>query len=254
MQYSKTWLATGVMNNRVRNSAGEDLGKIEDLVIDPRSGNIDYAILSFGGVLGMGNKLFPIPWSAISIAPSRDYSIVDIDKESLRRAPSFERDVWPDLADSSWRTRIHNHYGHLRPVPADRRVYAERRPVRRGISVAGAILLVCLVLALGWLTYLVSTRGWDQARQDIKASMQSAAYAAKETSQDAALTAKVKTALSLSKRVPSDKINVDSKNGVVTLRGEVPSTDVASTAESVVRDVPGVSDVANHLYVAGQSQ
>jgi sporulation protein YlmC with PRC-barrel domain len=254
MQYSKTWLATGVMNNRVRNSGGEDLGKIEDLVIDPQSGNVDYAILSFGGVLGMGNKLFPIPWSAIGMAPSRDYFIVDIDKESLKRAPSFERDVWPDLADSGWRNRIQGHYGRPRPVAGERRVYAERRPVRRGISAAGAILLVCLVLALGWLTYLISTRGWDQARQDITASMQRAAYAAKETSQDATLTAKVKTALSLSKRVPSNDINVDSKSGVVTLSGQVPSPDVAGAVESVVRDVPGVSNVENHLYVAGRSQ
>src|SRR5262249_28001330 len=154
-----------------------------------------------------------------------------IDKETLRRAPSFERDVWPNLSDPAWRRRMHDHYGRLYPVPNDRSIYAERRPARRGISVAGAILLLCLVLALGWFTYLVSTRGWDQAQQDVKSTFQGAAYAAKETSQDATLTAKVKTALSLSKRVPSDKISVDTQNGVVTLRGDVPSSDVAKTAE-----------------------
>src|SRR5437660_3787351 len=134
------------------------------------------------------------------------------------------------------------------------KIYVEKRPERRGMPVLGSILLICLFLGMVWVAYVIGTRGWDQAKQDIASTVQSAAYAAKESSQDAALTAKVKTALSLSKRVPSDKINVDSKNGVVTLRGEVPSTDIASATESLVRDVPGVSDVENHLYVAGRSQ
>ncbi len=55
-------LAT-LLNSRVRNSAGEDLGKIEDVVIDAETGSIRYAILSFNGVGGMGDKLFPVPWS-----------------------------------------------------------------------------------------------------------------------------------------------------------------------------------------------
>jgi sporulation protein YlmC with PRC-barrel domain len=258
MQYSNVWLATTLLHDRVRNSAGEDLGKVEDIAIDPASGAIQYAILSFGGVLGMGDKLFPIPWSAIRMSPSGDHLLVDIDKETLRRAPSFERDVWPNLSDPTWRSRMDDHYGRRahrvvddRRVYDDRRDYVDRRPARRGVSVAGTILLICLVLALGWLTYLVSTRGWDQAKQDVKSTLQGAAYAAKETSQDAALTTKVKTALSLSKRIPSDKINVDSQNGVVTLRGEVPSAEVAKAAEDTVRDVPGVTDVHNHLFAPG---
>src|SRR5262245_18498004 len=104
------------------------------------------------------------------------------------------------------------------------------------------------------MTFLVATRGWDQARQDIRSSFQSAAYAAKETSRDAALTSKVKAAFALSKRIPSDKIDVDSQGDVVTLRGEVPSHAVRDLAESVARDVPGVSEVHNHLYAVSRSQ
>ena len=79
-------------------------------------------------------------------------------------------------------------------------------------------------------------------------------FAAKETSQDAALTAKVKTALSLSKRIPSGEINVDANNDVVTLRGEVPNEQTRSLAEQIARDVPGVREVQNHLYAVSHSQ
>src|SRR5207249_3134906 len=116
-----------------------------------------------------------------------------------------------DMADPVLRRSIHDHYVTDRPVVVterpvvhERHVHVDRHvaPPRQGMSVLAGILVVCLVLGLAWMTFLVSTRGWDQARQDIKSSLQGAVYAAKETSLDAALTTKVKTALSLSKRVP----------------------------------------------------
>ena len=269
MQKTNVWLATSLLNHRVRNAAGEDLGKIEDVVIDPDTGNVQFAILSFGGVLGMGEKLFPIPRSALRIAPAGDYFLLDIDKETLKRAPGYERNALPNMADPAWRREIHGYYGHEyspdyvrpdyereRPVLTERRVILDRereRP-RRGLGLVGGILLVCLVMGLAWMTYLVATRGWDQAKEDVRSSLQSAAYAAKETSRDAAVTAKVKTALSLSKRIPADKIDVDSEGDVVTMRGEVPSEQVRTLAESIASDVPGVSEVRNHLFVLSQSQ
>src|SRR6516165_12814247 len=104
---------------------------------------------------------------------------------------------------------------------------------QRGVSLIGALLIIVLVLILAWAAGQVSTKGWDQARQDMRNAVQGVAYAAKETSQDAALTAKVKTALALSRRVPASKIDVDSKDGVVTLRGDVPSDDASTQAESI---------------------
>jgi len=257
MQTSNVWLATALINARVRNSAGENLGKIEDVAIDPVSGNVQYAILSFGGMLGMGDKLFPIPWSSLRFSPSRDYVLLDIDQENFRRAPGFQRNAWPDMSDPVWRRSVDDYYGRQGPVVvSDRPVVTgpRRVPARRGMSVVGAILLLCLVLVLGWMTYLVSTRGWDQAKEDMRASIERAAYAAKETSHDAALTTKVKTALSLSKRIPADKIDVDSQGSVVTLRGEVPSDEIRDLTESVARDVPGVSEVHNHLFAVSRGQ
>jgi len=256
MERSNVWLATTLLNARVRSSAGENLGKIEDLAIDPATGNLEYAILSFGGVVGMGKKLVPVPWTSLGISTSRDYVLFDADKESLLNAPSFAPDAWADLSDPGWRRRVSDYYGGPRVAAVNRPVYVPPRtvPARQGMSVVAAILLIIGVLFLGWMTFLVSTRGWDQAKQDVKSSFQSAAYAAKETSKDAALTSKVKTALALSKRIPSDKINVDSDGNVVTLRGEVPSQETRDLAERIVKDVPGVGEVHNHLYAISGSQ
>ena|SRR5438105_5169644 len=152
---------------------------------------------------------------------------------------------------------MQNSNGNTPPVVPERTVYVERRavvPARHGISLLAGIALICLFLALAWTTFLVSTRGWEQARQDIKSSLQGAAYAAKETSHDAALTTKVKTALALSKRIPSGQITVDSEGDIVTLRGEVPSEEVRNLAESIARDVSGVREVHNHIFAINRTQ
>jgi len=257
MQTSNVWLATALINARVRNSAGHDLGKIEDVAFDPVSGNLQYIILSSGGVLGMGDRLFPIPLSSITLSASRDHVLLDVDPETLKRAPSFQRSAWPDVSDPAWPRTIDDYYGRQRPVVVSERriVNGPRRvPARRGVSIVGVILLLCLVVAVAWVTYLVSTRGWDEAKQDMRTSIERAAYAAKETSQDAALTTKVKAALSLSRRIPAGKIDVDSQGSVVTLRGEVPSEEIRDLTESVARDVPGVSEVHNHLFAVSRTQ
>jgi hyperosmotically inducible protein len=106
-----------------------------------------------------------------------------------------------------------------------------------------------LLIGLGWLAFKVSTQGWERTKSDVVNSVQGAAYAMKETSEDATLTAKVQTAFSLSSRIPPGaKINVDSQDGIVTLRGEVASLEVREHAEAIARDVPGVRDVRNHIY------
>src|SRR4030095_10226007 len=134
MQISNVWLASALVNAPVRNTAGEDLGKIEDVVIDPQTGNIQYVILSFGGVLGINKKLFPIPWSSFSASRTRDYVLLDIPKDTLRRAPGFERGAWPDMADPGWQRRIDDYYGTDRRGLADRPcVVEQRRTGGRGV-------------------------------------------------------------------------------------------------------------------------
>jgi sporulation protein YlmC with PRC-barrel domain len=100
--------------DKVVNSAGEDLGEIKDIMLDVPSGRVAYAVLSFGGILGMGDKLFAIPWQALKLDPENHRFILDADKETLENAPGFDKDHWPSMADQSWATDIHSYY-HSRP-------------------------------------------------------------------------------------------------------------------------------------------
>jgi len=255
MQSSNVWSATVLINSRVQNSAGENLGKIEDIAIEPAVGHIQYAILSFDGALGTDNRLFAIPWALLSISPSRDSIILNIARNRLERAPCFVRNNWPDMADPVWCRRIHDYYGVDRHVVRRRALYVEppARRAKSGMSLLSGVALACLILALAGMTFLVSTRGWDQTKQEIKSSVQGAAYAARESSHDAALTTKVKTALALSKRIPAGQVDVDSDGDVVTLRGEVPSDQIRDLAESIARDVPGVHEVYNHIFAVSRT-
>jgi sporulation protein YlmC with PRC-barrel domain len=103
--------ASTMKGDSVRNSAGEDLGKIDQIMIDIPTGQVAYAVLSFGGVLGMGDKLFAVPWSSLTVDEDEQCFILDVDKETLKSAPGFDKDNWPDMADVSWGESIYTHYG-----------------------------------------------------------------------------------------------------------------------------------------------
>lgn len=103
--------ATEVIGYTVKSSKGEDLGKIEELAIDPEDGRIIYAVLSFGGFLGIGDKLFAIPWNALKPGPDEKTFILEAEKEQLRKAPGFDKSNWPNMADRAWATEIHRYYG-----------------------------------------------------------------------------------------------------------------------------------------------
>jgi len=95
----------------VVNSSGEDLGEIKDIMIDVESGRIAYAVLSFGGFLGLGDKLFAIPWSSLRLDPAGKQFVLDVDKKQLENAPGFDKDHWPSMADTRWANDIHSYYG-----------------------------------------------------------------------------------------------------------------------------------------------
>ena len=113
-------LASKIIGEAVVNRQYEDLGKIHELVIDAKKGCIAYAVLSFGGFLGMGNKLFAIPWSAFefaktenSLIESANMLMLNVDKEKLKAAPGFDKDAkWPDFADRTWGSSIYKYYGY----------------------------------------------------------------------------------------------------------------------------------------------
>ena len=106
-----TLSATTLIGDPVVNRNGENLGKIEDLMIDPERSRVSYAVLSFGGFLGMGNKLFAVPLQAMRLSREDKRFVLDVDKERLKNAPGFDKDQWPDFADPAYNTKLYSYYG-----------------------------------------------------------------------------------------------------------------------------------------------
>jgi sporulation protein YlmC with PRC-barrel domain len=104
--------ATSIINTSVVNAAGEDLGKIEELMIDLNSGRVSYAVLSFGGFLGMGDKLFAIPFEALTVDTVEEQIILNVDKEILKNAPGFDKDNWPNTSEHAWLVDVYEYYGY----------------------------------------------------------------------------------------------------------------------------------------------
>jgi hypothetical protein len=67
-------------------------------------------VLSFGGFLGIGDKLFAIPWQALQLDPDNKCFVLDVDKEMLDNAPGFDKDHWPSMADPQWAELVHSHH------------------------------------------------------------------------------------------------------------------------------------------------
>lgn len=102
--------ADTLTGDKVVNRQNEDVGKIEHLMIDLENGRVAYAVLSFGGFLGMGDKLFAIPWDALTVDTVEKQFVVDIDKKKLELAPGFDKDHWPNLADRTWGASVYKYY------------------------------------------------------------------------------------------------------------------------------------------------
>ena len=103
--------ANTLVGNDVCNPKGEDLGDIKEIMLDMRSGQVGYAVLSFGGFLGMGEKLFAVPWNALLLDTKNKRFVLDVEKDRLKDAPGFDKDKWPNMADQSWAKELHAFYG-----------------------------------------------------------------------------------------------------------------------------------------------
>jgi sporulation protein YlmC with PRC-barrel domain len=104
--------ASSLIGDNVKNPHGEDLGKIEEIMIDTDNGRVAYAVLSFGGFLGIGDKLFAIPWDALRVAPEEKAFVINIDRETLENAPGFDKDNWPQTpsGDDDWLASVYDYY------------------------------------------------------------------------------------------------------------------------------------------------
>ena len=113
---SSTTTSTIISSDRVEgtsvyNGAGEKLGSIDDLMIDKVSGKVSYAVLSFGGFLGIGTNLLPLPWGRLCYSTRFEAYELDIDDEELKRAPSFRADRDFDWGDRAQEAELHRYYG-----------------------------------------------------------------------------------------------------------------------------------------------
>lgn len=113
-QYPHVLPATSMIGSKVVNPAGELLGTLKELVLDLEEGQIVYAVLSFGGFIGMGDKLFAIPWEAFILNAKDRTFILDVEKEVLKEAPGFDKDQWPDNAqyEAGWLLDMYEYYGY----------------------------------------------------------------------------------------------------------------------------------------------
>ena len=106
-----------VIGMKVEGPDGKKLGDIKDLVIDPMDGDIDYAVLDYGGFLGVGDKYFAVPWEALQLSEDGKKVILDVTKKDLKQAPGFDKKHWPDLSSRQESIVIYEFYGV--PIPDD---------------------------------------------------------------------------------------------------------------------------------------
>lgn len=102
--------SSSITGDEVCNLQDEKLGKIEDLMLDLANGSIRYAVLTSGGFLGMGDRLFAVPWQALKQDKENKRFLLDIDAERLKKAPGFDKDHWPNMADAKWDSTVHSYY------------------------------------------------------------------------------------------------------------------------------------------------
>jgi len=103
-------LASGTLvGDDVVNQQNESIGKIEELMISVENGHISYAVMSFGGFLGFGNKFFAVPWTTLHVDEKNKRFVINADKERLKDAPGFDKDHWPDMTPE-WAAEINSFY------------------------------------------------------------------------------------------------------------------------------------------------
>jgi sporulation protein YlmC with PRC-barrel domain len=104
--------ASRVRGTEVYNAEGEHLGHIDDIVLGKRDGKAQYAIMSFGGFLGIGEKYHPLPWESLTYDPGRGGYVVSVSREQLEGAPSYAVEEEPDWADPDYGRRLRAYYGY----------------------------------------------------------------------------------------------------------------------------------------------
>ena len=102
--------ASTLDGNEVFNHQDENLGTIKDIMLDVSAGKVCYAVMSSGGFLGMGEKLFAVPWGALALDTEKKRFMLDVAASRFQEAPGFDKDQWPNMADATWASDIDAYY------------------------------------------------------------------------------------------------------------------------------------------------
>lgn len=108
--------AKTLIGEEVIGKNGKKLGEIQELMIDMHNKKVAYVLMSFAGFLGMGERLFAVPFAALRNEAQKGQLYLDVDEENINNAPYIEKDYWPDMADKNWIREIHAFYG-VEPYP-----------------------------------------------------------------------------------------------------------------------------------------
>lgn len=102
--------STDIVGTRVLTLKLEDAGKVEEVAIDVKTGRIAYLVISFGAILGLGGKLYAVPWKAVQYHSELNAYLLNVTPEQIEHAPGFEPATWPAMSDPAWNQRIHEYY------------------------------------------------------------------------------------------------------------------------------------------------
>lgn len=111
MASARVFPSAAIPGGLVVNREGDELGRIEHVMIDLPEGRIAYAVLARGGVFGLGERLIAVPWTALARDEGARRFVIDITPEKLDAAPAFDHDSWPAMGDREWAREVHRHYG-----------------------------------------------------------------------------------------------------------------------------------------------
>lgn len=103
--------ASTLTGDPVRNQEGDDLGTIDEILIDAENGRVAYAVLAAGGFLGIGERYYPIPWEALTVDLTAKEFILNISRARLEKAPGFDKEHWQDMTEAGWRDMVRDFFG-----------------------------------------------------------------------------------------------------------------------------------------------
>jgi sporulation protein YlmC with PRC-barrel domain len=110
MTFRKVVKASEITGVDVKNMKDENLGNINDVVIDKSTGKVSYLVLDFGGFMGFGNKFFAVPWDQFTYHEGKDCFVLNLDEKQLKNAPGFDKDNWPNFTSREVASSIEQFY------------------------------------------------------------------------------------------------------------------------------------------------